>query len=328
MRSRLYIAIILPLLLLSPPAEAESVRVLLAGSAVVSPDAPGGSSVSLAYNESALITLDQDTRFFKGIELEFTVPQGYLPHRGSLAIVLYADLNQSPPMGIVDIEGRQISFEPLPNKIQTVYQIPLRAGHGLRTSPYAAVLTGVVAPGSFPVLFRIQPVIKGLSDQIEAMRFTLNVKPIFGDEGAVRILFRYPENLRDKPFTLLIDDVVVETPLEERFLKEGEHHLVILSNDYRNESRLFVVERAKVLELAIALQDPAPLIIFEAPETALIYLDNQLINPDPAPRPVEPGHHEVKFQLSDYSIVKPLMVQKGKTYRVALSVDLQISETD
>jgi hypothetical protein len=69
------------------------------------------------------------------------------------------------------------------------------------------------------------------------------------------------------------------------------------------------------------------LVIFEAPENARIYFDNQRIEPA-GPMPVEPGVHEVKFQLSDYAIVKPLVVQKGKTYRVALAVDVLVSESD
>jgi hypothetical protein len=282
----------------------------------------------MSYSDAALILLDEEVRFFKGIELEFVVPQTYLPYKGSLGIALYADLDRIPEPGIADLEARQLSFEPIPNKIQTVYQIPLRAGHGLRTSPYASVPTGIVLPAAFPLLFRIMPIIKGIGEQIEAMRFSLSVKPILGDEGAVKIAVRYPENLHDRPLTILIDDEVIENPGEERLIKEGEHHLVVLSNDYRNESRRFRVERGKVLDLTINLQDPTPLVIFEAPENTQIYLDNQSLGNNPLPVSVEPGTHEVKFQVGDYAVLKPLVVQKGKTYRVALSVDVRILEND
>jgi hypothetical protein len=308
--------------------KAESLRVFIVDSTEVSLEASGGKSIPLSYTDSALIFLDKDPRFFRAVELEFTTPQSYLPYQGSLAIAVYADLNGIPEPGIADIQARQILFEPIPNKILSIYQIPLRQAHGLRTSPYATVLPEAVFPSSFPVLFRVLPVIKGLSEDIEAMRFSLQVKPLLGNEGAVRLIPRYPENLRDRPFTVLIDDLVVENPGEERMLKEGEHHLVILSNDYRNENRVFIVERGKTLNLTITLQDPTPLVIFEAPENALVFFDNLLIVSPGSPRPVEPGLHEVKFQLSDYSIVKSLAVQKGKTYRVSMAVDVQVSESD
>jgi hypothetical protein len=326
-RSRLC-GVVVFLFFLIFPAGAESLRVLIAGDIAVSQDNPGGASASLSYIDSAIIYLDQELRFFRGIELELTVPQNYLPHRGSLAIALYADLDRSPETGVADLEGRRISFEPIPNKIQTIYQIPLRAGHGLRPTPYVSIPAGLVPPASFPLLFRIMPVIKGLSEEIESMRFHLNVKPLLSDEGAVRISPRYPEQLPGRPFTVLIDDEVIDNPQEERLLKEGEHHLVILSDDYRNESRRFLIERGKILDLAINLQDPTPLVIFEAPESAQIFFDGKPVENNAGPIPVEPGTHEVWFRMSDYSIIRSLSVQKGKTYRIALAVDVNISETE
>jgi hypothetical protein len=310
------------------PAGAESVRTLVAGSLEVSPARAAGSSLSLGYNGSALVALDRETRFFRGVELEITAPAAFLSYRGSLAAVIYAELDKSPGPGVADIEGRRLFFEPLPNKIQIVYQIPLRNAHGLRTSPYAALIPELVPPPSFPILIRLMPVDKGLSEEFERMVFTLTARPILSDEGAVRISPRYPPQLANKPFTVLIDDVLIENPREERLLKEGEHSLVILSDDYRNESRRFLVERGKALDLGIELQDPTPLLIFEAPENARIYLDNQPLPANPGPTAVEPGSHELRFQVGDYSVVKPLQVQKGRTYRVSMTVDVNVSEGD
>jgi hypothetical protein len=316
------------LYLLSLPLPAETIRVLIAGDLGVSLDNPEGTSVSLSYVDSALIHLDQEVRFFRGIELELTAPQNYLAHRGSLAIVLYRELDRIPEPGIADIQGEQISFEPVPNKIQTIYQIPIRAGHGLRTTPYASIPTGVIAPSSFPILFRLMPVIKGLSEEVESMQFRLSVKPIFSDEGAVKITPRYPEQLPGKPFTVFIDKTLLEQPQEERHLNEGEHHLEIVSHDYRSENRRFLVERGKILDLSIDLRDATPLVLFEAPQDSRIFFDGALLENNLKPLLAAPGIHEVKFQLSDYAVVKPLKVQKGKTYRVVMSVDVQISETD
>lgn len=310
------------------PAHGETLRALIAGIHTVSMTELEGSNVSLSYTDSSLIQIEGDTRFFRGIQLELSAPQNYLPHRGSLAVAVYGALNYIPPIGIVDLDCRRIGFNPLPAKIQTIYQIPLKPDHGLRTSPYATVLTDVAAPSSFPLLFRLMPVIKGISSEMERMIFNLNVKPILSDEGALRISFHYPNNLHGKPFIVLIDDDFIDNPGEERLLKEGEHHLVILSEDYRNQSSRFVVERAKTLDLTVELQDPTPLVIFEYPENARVYLNNVFIRDPAEPRKVEPGVHEVRFQVSDYTITRPITIQKGKTYRVALSVDVNISETE
>ena len=315
-------------LLISFEAQAESVRTFIAGIQTVSLDRGEAATVPLSYTDSSLIHLEGDTRFFRGIQLELNAPYNYLSYRDSLAVAVYGDIKQKAETGIVDLECRRLGFNPLPPKIQTIYQIPLKANHGLRTTPYATVLTGVVQPGSFPLLFRLMPVIKGISSEMEKFVFNLNVKTILSDEGALRINFRYPANLYGKPLVVLVDDEVVGNPGEERLLKEGEHHLVILSEDYRNQSSRFVIERAKILDLIVELQDPAPLLIFEFPEDAKVYLDNVLVTNPRIPRPVEPGFHEVRFQVSDYSIIRPITVQRGKTYRVALSVDVDITETD
>jgi hypothetical protein len=309
-------------------AGAESFRALVAGTVEVSLDKGADAVISLGINDSALIHLGAETRFFRGIELELSAPQGWLAYRGSLAMAVYADLSRRNVSGAVDMEGRRIAFDPLPGKLQLIYQIPIHPSHGLRTTPYVSVPSGVILPASFPVLFRLMPVIKGLSQELETMVFQLQVKPILGNQGAVRLGFRYPELLRDRPFTVLIDDEVIENPGEEQLLREGEHHLVVLSEDYRNENRRFVVERAKILDLSIELQDPTPLIIFEGPENARIFLDNNPVPRDRDPIPVEPGQHEAKFQVGDYTIIKTLHIQRGKTYRVALAVDVNIMESD
>jgi hypothetical protein len=135
----------------------------------------GAESLSLPYNGSALIALGEDRRFFRGIELELSAPADWLPYRGSLAVSLYSDLVRLSAGGedagglagiaagqILDLRGNRFFYDPLPGKLQTVYQIPLRPGHGLRNSPYAQVLSAQVPPSSFPILFRLSPAIKGI----------------------------------------------------------------------------------------------------------------------------------------------------------------------
>jgi hypothetical protein len=316
------------LLILSAPAGAEQFRALVAGSLLVSVEKPEGTSVNMSFNSSALISLENDTRFLRGVELELSAPQAWLAYRGSLAMMIYNEFNRLPVTGVNDLDGKRITYEPLPDKIKTVYQIPLRPSHGLRSGPYASVIPGITDPAKFPVLFRLMPIIKGISDELENMRFVFNARPILSDEGAVKLIPRYPEQLRGRPFTVLIDDILVENHAEEILLKEGEHHLVVLSDEYRNESRRFMIEKAKILDLTINLQDPTPLIIFEGPENARIYLNNNPILRENSPVPVEPGIYEAKFHVGDYTITKTITVQRGKTYRVTLAVGIDVEENE
>jgi hypothetical protein len=328
MRQSLVFVFLTYVYLSAVPAGAEAFRALVTGSLELSASNPEGSIVNIGSNDSVIVNLGKDTRFMRGIELEITAPQNWLAYRGSLAMLVYADLDHQPARGINDLEGRRVAFDPLPNKVKSVYQIPIRSTHGLRTSPYAVVLPGSVLPPSFPILFRLMAIIKGLNEELENMVFTLTAKPIFTDEGVVKISYRYPQQLRGRHFTVLIDDIVIENLAEERLIREGEHHLVVLSEDYRNESRRFKVERAKTIELVIELQDPTPLIIFESPESARIFLNNNPVSRDSGPIPVEPGVYEARFHIGDYTLTKTINVQRGKTYKVAVSVGIDIDEND
>jgi hypothetical protein len=308
--------------------QAESFRTVVENSVDITPDRPAGSSVSFGINGSVLINLSGEVRFLRGIEIEVSAPQSWLQYRGSLVMAVYNRLTPKTASGTTDFDGSRIAFEPLPTKLQIIYQIPVRQSHGLRTTPYVTVPSAISLVNTFPILFRFMPVIKGITDELEDMTFNLTIRPILGDEGAVRLVPRYPPQLRNRPFTALIDDVVISNINDRHILREGEHHLVILSEDYRNESRRFVVERAKILDLTVELQDPAPLIIFEGPQNARIFLDNVPVANNREPIAVEPGQHEAKFQIGDYTVIKTLDIVKGKTYRIALAVDLTINEVE
>lgn len=307
---------------------AENFRTIIAGSAVVSRENPEGSVFSLSYIDSVLIELHEDTRFFRGVEIELAVPQQYLKYRGSLAIALYSNLSDPAETGVADITAKQLSIEPIPNKIQTVYQIPILRNHGIKTSPYASMPAGVVLSSAFPMLVRIMPVMKGISEELERMKFQLTVKPIFNELGIARLIVHYPKMLQGKPFTVIIDDTVIHNLSEELLLKEGEHYLVLTSDDYRNERKRFIIERSKVIDLVINLQDPTPLVIFEVPENTQVYFDDTEVHDIKKPLLTEPGEHQIRFRVGDYSIIKPLSIQKGKTYRVNLMIDVNITETD
>jgi hypothetical protein len=306
---------------------AESFRSIVEGVVEISPGS-ADNTLPIGINSSVIINLGVETRFLRGIEIEISAPQDWLPYRGSVVMVMYNRINPQTAEGISDMDGSRIAFEPLPSRLRIIYHIPIRQQHGLRTTTSVTVPTGVILPTSFPIMFRLMQVSKGLPDSFENTTFNFTVRPILSDEGAVRLVPRYPAQLRNRPFTVLIDDNVITNTSDQILLREGEHHLVILSDDYRNESRRFVVERAKIVDLNIELQDPTPIIIFEAPQNAEIFLNNNPIPRSREPITVDPGQHEVKFHVGDYTVTRTLNIQRGKTYRISLAVDLTIQEED
>lgn len=324
MKLRLYTA--LCLLSLLSPLGAETFRTTLKGSVEVSPLRPEGKSLTLTYIDAVLVTLSPESAFLRGIEVELKVPQVYLKYRSSVGMSLYNGIKEIPKPGVLDFQLERLAFEIIPAKLQAVYHIPLRQGHGLKTSPYVTVPTGIVQPQTFPLLIRLMPLIKGLSEEVETMEFGLTIRPIIADEGALKLHIRTPDSKKDKPFTVLIDDTVIQDFSREQILKSGEHHLGIISEDYRSESRTFIIEKARTLDVSIDLRDTTPILQFEAPDNTKVYLDDDLINNLRQLKTVEPGVHTVRFQVGDYSVVKQLTIEKGKTYKVVLTVDVSVNE--
>jgi len=118
--------------------------------------------------------------------------------------------------------------------------------------------------------------------------------------------------MKDKPFTVLIDDAVIPDSTKTLILKTGEHHLGVISEDFRTESRTFIIERAQTFDLSITLRDTTPVLLFEAPENTKVYLDDTPISTLGETMATEPGPHTVRFQVGDYSVVKQLTIEKGK----------------
>jgi len=307
---------------------AEELRASITGVLRLSASSAEGSSVWVRPGNSVLINMEGDSRFFTGMELRISAPNTWFAHQGSLDLAVFADLSPEPREGINDLVGRRVASELLPGRVQTVYQLPMRQAHGLRTGPYSTVPSEVVMPRSFPVVLTLSPRGQGLSEELAGMSFLVSARPIFSDEGAVRVVIRYPEQLRGLPFTVLINDVVIDNISAERILREGEHHLAVISQDYRNESRRFVVERSRTLDLVIELQDPTPLIIFDAPVGTQIFLNNSPVFRGQEPIPVEPGTHEARFHVGDHTVTRVITVQRGRTYRVSMTVGIEIDESE
>ncbi|MDR0639657.1 MAG: hypothetical protein LBG27_12280 [Spirochaetaceae bacterium] len=313
--------VVLLVFLALPPGAAETVKGAAAGRLVV--DTSGDKTLTAVFSENhvVILDLDGDTRFLRGLEIELTTVQNTFA-QNAFALSFYRDIKE---IGEDEWEGTPVYTENLAGKIATVYQVPFRPNSGFRRTPYVSLLPEPIEETAFPVLLRIIPA-KAPAEEIAL--FHLSVKPVPGDEGAVKLTLRYPQLLRDKPVSVLVDDEVVENVADPQFLQEGEHQLLIISEDYRTESRRFLVDRGKTTEISITLKDTMPLLLFEAPDRALIFINNKRITTTSAPYPIAPGTYDIKIQVSDYTIIKTVQIQKGKTYRVAFTIDMSVSETD
>ncbi len=305
-------------------AGAEGFRVRSMTPITVDASRPEPQIAEIGYNDAIGVVFAQNPAFIKAIEIEVKIPKAILEYQNSMAWGLYRQVQPIPNAKKIDYQAEEISLQSLPSRLTFVLQIPLRKDHGLKTSPYATVLQTVQDPSKGPLLFRLLPVMKGLPEDIESLGFAVRVKPILADEGAFRLGLEYPQG-EQKAVAVYIDDVPVQNPKNAQILATGTHHLSIVSDDYRNELRVFTVEQARVTELSVRMQDTAPRLYILAPENARVFFDGAEIAGAKDGMVVEPGDHTVRFTIGDYEVTRPLTVEKGKDYTVSMLIDVNIT---
>jgi hypothetical protein len=299
----------------------------VAGVAIVSPDNAEGTRLDMGYDESVAVLMPKDSPFVQGIEIEIKSPPAVIAAPGGFAYELWRRIDPAPDMKRFAYKGERIIMQPLPARAGYAIQIPVRPDHSIRPSPYATLIPALVEQKDFPFLFKLVPISKGVSAAVEAAKFQIRVRPLFTDEGALTLRLRYPEGATERfPVVVTVDDRKVDfsSPL---LLKAGQHRLSIASEEYRDESRSFAVEQGKTLELAVDLQDTTPILIVEAPDSALVTLDGVKI--DHAARPsmtIEPGDHNAACRIGDYMLTRKFTAYRGKTYKLVLEIDLQVQE--
>ncbi len=313
-------------LLAIAPVFTETFRVRSLTAVTISSQQPEPVDVAIGYNDALSIAFTPNDPFLRGVEIEVKIPQEILVYPGSIAWALYNAITPEPSAGRIDYTASQLSIQPLPQRLSFVLQVPTRRNHGLRTGPYATVLQSIHDPARGPLLFRLMPIMKGLPSGIESMQFTIRVKPVLSEEGALRLTINQPEE-RDPSLIVRINEIPQQNHESLIFLNPGNHHLSVVSELYRNEVRVFTVEAARITALNIEMQGTAPVIHLVAPENALITINGDPVQSNRSGLTVEPGDYLIQFTVGDYQLTRQITVERGRTYTVSMIVDINVTES-
>jgi hypothetical protein len=307
--------------------QVRELRTVVAGTAALSAENSGGESVSIGYADAAAVFIPKDSPFLQGVEIEFRSPPEVTRAPGGFAFEIWKSIEPSPEKGVFVYRGQRIITQPMPARAGYAFQIPLKADHSIQRSPYAELLPLVVRPSEFPIVIKMIPVSKGVLSDVEKVRFQIRCRPILGDEGALSVKFKYPdEHSVDSSVGVFVDDRKVDTA-QPIHLKAGTHRLRVESDVYRDESRSFAVEAGKTLELVIELQGTTPLLSIEAPNSSEIALDGVRIDSAEWMRiEVEPGEHMISCKIGDYSLSRRFVALRGNTYKIVLEINLNVQE--
>lgn len=314
------------------PAAADDLRTIIAGSVSLSSENPEGGRVNMAYNEAVAVILPRDSSFIQGFEIEIKAPPAYLAYPNSIAYSLWSRVDPVPDRNRFGYSGSRLIIQPLPARAGTIIQIPVRKDNNLRQSPYSTLLPVIIEAGDFPFIFKLEDVSKGVPSDLEKAQFQVRIRPILTDEGAIRVILHYPEGGEKSPVSIMVDDKRLPEGRyidgkEGFILKAGTHYLRVSSDQYRDENRSFSIEQGKTYDLVIELQDTTPLITIEAPDSAQLAVDGQKLGRDVKyPLSMEAGEHTITCTLGNYTVMRKFTAYRGKSYRIVLTVDLQVQE--
>lgn len=316
------------LMLLWTPAQlgAQNFRVRSMSTLVLDSKTPDTHTIDIGYNDAVGIVFSENPVFLRAVEIEVRIPREILRYQNSMAYGVYRKVRPVPREGVIDYSGIQESYQPLPSRLSFVLQIPLIREHKLKTGPYATVLERVHDPKDGPVVFRLQPVMKGLPPTIEELQFQIRVKPLLTEEGALTVKLHHPGNEK-KPVRILVNEQPESVDNGMLLLPPGNHHISVVSDHYRNEVRMFAIESARITTVDITLQDTAPTLILVAPDNTTILVNDKEISDTREPMVIEPGAYTILFRIGDYEVVRQITAEKGKDYTVSMHIDINVSES-
>ena len=284
------------------------------------------SAVNVGLNEAVYIKIPNNKTFIEGFEIEIKIPKIVASYRDSVIYSFFNNVNPEAKSTIIDYSGEKIFQDVIPPRFSVNFQVFLDSILNPKTSPYSTLLPFSISANQNALVLKFQLAMKGVPEEFFNSEFTVNIKPILKNEGALNINIISPqENISN--LSVYIDENIVEDFSKPILLKTGMHHLSVISQDFRNEVRTFVINQAQITTLDIELKSIEPELMIIAPSETLVFLDDIEILDYSEAIKIQAGEHTIKFNIGNYELTKKLFIQNGKSYEVSLSVDIKIDES-
>lgn len=304
----------------------ESFRVRKIFPVEIHADASHEHTIMTGINDSLALYFPEDKTFLEGVELKLSIPAKIAEWRDSVAFSIYDNITPNPASSQIDYSGTRIYVTPLPSKLSWNVLIPITEKNDIKEGSYNTTKVNVIPDLKNNFSFcRFQPAMKGIPEEAMDAELKISVKAILINKGRLNLSVSTYDNA-GKPYSIYIDDVPYSSSRNGWLIDTGMHTLSIQSENYRSETRSLFIEQAKDTNLEIRLQSLEPTLKIQAPANAEIILDDTKISPRDKEMIIQEGEHIIKCHIGDYEIQRKLDVQKGKSYSVNLTVDLQVSE--
>ena len=313
---------------------AETFRVAQCHIIELSEDTSFSATKKIGLNDAVAVYIPEERLFLEGIEFKMDIPEDIAMWRDCCGAYIYDGIRPAPKAQQIDYSGSKIFFGVVPGKLSWILQLPLTKTAQFKTNQYTKTIETIPsAQGNF-VFLRLQQIMKGVPDEVMNGKITITVRPILSDKGLIKLKLTYPELPEGiaaaDTVTVFVDNVPYLTADVEKgiVMETGIHNISVISENYRTEVRKVRIDQAKKIEVPVELKSIEPSVIITAPEGAKVYLDEEPFDSLGKETLLEEGDHKIRCKIGDYEILRTVSVVKGRTYKVNLTVDLQIEEGD
>lgn len=304
---------------------AEDIRVSVPYAVTVSSLNPSGETVKLKYNEAVGIQIAANDLFLQGIEIEIKITKEMLQYIGGIGWTIYGKVSPAFSKTRYDYQGTQLFFQPLPERISLVLQIPVDKNHTLKTSSFATVLPFLATPDKFPLLFGFFMMGKGVNKVLDENYFNITIKPLIKNEGSIVFSFS-PPNIDLKNITVFVDDIKYSLTDRIIFLKKGTYTVRVAAEGYREEVYTVTVMPAQSTAIQVSFTSAVPILEFSLPDNAIVLINGKQIDWSKNGFELDPGEYLLTIKIGDYVISRKITVVAGKKYLVSLEMNLVIEE--
>ena len=325
-RKTVYFTVIIMLIALIPAA-AENIRGKIAGNIILTDStAAGDNNLTMSIEDLLAVTVDKDSEFIRGFEVEVRVPSQLRNYGSSFAFNIYEAISPEINDGIGTYYGRKYDSLILPNSARFFIRIPVGEKLPQSADPYTTVFSGVTEAADYPLMFTVLPMMKGFPSSLYDSGFSITVNPIYKDAGKLKLEFIIPEGLPRDSLRLSIDGKTVRASDEIR-LVSGNHSINAGVAGCADISRTFSIRAGETTNIVFEFEELESSVLIDVPENTVTYIDGEKLEITPEGRIIlDPGEHLVLFKIGDYKISKKFELLPGKDCKISLFLDIFIEE--
>ncbi len=299
---------------------------------VMDPGEPRGRSFIIPAQEYIAFLAPEDRLFTTAFELELEIPAAVVGTQNAVGLYLYAGVAPDPelaPGGATTHAGEAVLLVPLGRS--GLERVEILLPGRTESLGFGSHVVHINDFSEFPLMLGVAPISKGVSDTLLNQEYRLSVRRRTIPEGGVRVRFQDADgrNLSRSQLSAAGVSATIGrrrlTADQVDLLEPGFHTVSLESQDHLPDQRTVGVQRGEVTDVVFRLEEARPQVRVEAPRSAVVTIDGDLVSPG-EDLYLEPGEHSIVFRIDEVTVSRRFVVARTGSYTLSLVLDILIDE--